>query len=109
MLGSQAEPFDLEFTTPDGSTVDGAFLIMVSNNPYVSGLSLDAFQRRTMDSGKLGVLAVNTSTGAEVRGARDPSQPGLAGRDPNLHEFECERFEVRSHSGEATPGSTARR
>jgi len=104
MLGSQAEPFDLEFTTPDGSTVDGAFLIMVSNNPYVSGLSLDAFQRRTMDSGKLGVLAVNTSTGAEAAALVTRASLGLAGRDPNLHEFECERFEVRSHSGEAYAG-----
>jgi diacylglycerol kinase family enzyme len=33
MLGSTAEPFDLQFATPDGTEVDGAFLIMVSNNP----------------------------------------------------------------------------
>ncbi len=36
MLGTQAEPFDLQFTTPDGEDVDGAILVMVSNNPYVS-------------------------------------------------------------------------
>ncbi|MFM2438582.1 MAG: lipid kinase YegS [Actinomycetota bacterium] len=104
LLGSQAEPFDLQFTTPDGTNVDGAFLIMVSNNPYVSGLSLDAFQRRTMDSGKLGVLAVNTSTGTEAAALVTRASLGLAGRDPNLHEFDCERFEVRSHSGEAYAG-----
>ena len=35
MLGSRAEPFDLQFTTPDGEQVDDSFSIMVSNNPYV--------------------------------------------------------------------------
>ena len=41
LLGRQEEPFDLQFVTPDGTDVDGAFLIMVSNNPYVLGASLD--------------------------------------------------------------------
>ena len=41
MLGRQAAPFDLQFTTPDGVEVDGAILVMVSNNPYVIGASAD--------------------------------------------------------------------
>ena len=47
----QAEPFDLQFTTPDGNEVDGAILVMVSNNPYVIGASPDNAQRRQLDSG----------------------------------------------------------
>ena len=47
MLGGRAEPFDLQFTTPAGVEVDDSFLIMVSNNPYVLGPSLDVSQRRT--------------------------------------------------------------
>ena len=43
LLGRTAEPFDLEFVMPDGTEVDGAFLIQVSNNPYVLRASLDAF------------------------------------------------------------------
>ena len=53
------------YTTPDGRDVDGAFLIMVSNNPYVLGPSLDISQRRAMDTGLLGVVAVNAATGAD--------------------------------------------
>ena len=39
---------------------------MVSNNPYVVGASADVAQRRTMDSGKLGVFAVNARSGREA-------------------------------------------
>ncbi len=66
LLGRQAEPFDLQFATPDGVQVEGAFLIMVSNNPYVLGPSLDVSQRRALDTGQLGVFAVNAATGAEA-------------------------------------------
>ena len=38
MLGKTDKPFDLQFTAPDGTEVDGAFLIQVSNNPYALGL-----------------------------------------------------------------------
>ena len=58
MLGRQSEPFDLQFTTPDGTDVDGAILVMVSNNPYVMGTSPDNAQRRHLDLGCLGVFAV---------------------------------------------------
>ena len=37
MLGRRAQPFDLQFTEPSGANVHGAFLIQVSNNPYVLG------------------------------------------------------------------------
>lgn len=104
LLGAQTEPFDLQFTTPDGQEIDGAFMILVSNNPYVSGLALDSFQRRTMDSGELGVLAVNTSTGAEAAALVARAALGVAMKDPNLHQFSCPSFEVRSRSGSAFAG-----
>jgi len=104
MLGRQAEPFDLQFTNPDGREVDGAFLIMVSNNPYVMGPSLDISQRRSMDSGQLGVFAVTASSGAEAGKMVARSALGLGQRDPNMHQFEATEFEVRSRSGRALAG-----
>jgi diacylglycerol kinase family enzyme len=104
MLGSTAEPFDLQFTTPDGIEVDGAFLIMVSNNPYVLGPSVDVSQRRSLETGKLGVFAVNAASGVEAARLMARSAVGLRGRDPGWHEFSCESFEVRSHSGTAFAG-----
>ena len=54
MLGRTQRPFDLQFTEPDGTEVDGAFLIQVSNNAYVLGATLDASQRRRLDTGNPG-------------------------------------------------------
>ena len=34
LLGPDAEPIDLEFTAPDGTSYDDAPLVLVSNNPY---------------------------------------------------------------------------
>ena len=104
MLGSTAEPFDLQFTTPDGTEVDGAFLIMVSNNPYVLGPSVDVSQRRSLETGTLGVFAVNAASGAEAARLMAASAVGLRALAPGWHEFTCESFEVRSRSGSAFAG-----
>ncbi len=104
MLGSRAEPFDLQFTAPDGAEVDDSFLIMVSNNPYVLGPSLDVSQRRSMDSGRLGIFAVNAASGREAAAVITRSTVGLGGRDPHLHQFTATTFEVRSRGGKAFAG-----
>ncbi len=104
MLGGRAEPFDLQFTTPAGAEVDDSFLIMVSNNPYVLGPSLDVSQRRCMDSGLLGIFAVNAASGREAAAVVTRSAVGLSGRDPHLHQFTAETFGVRSRSGKAYVG-----
>lgn len=104
LLGPDTEPFDLQFTEPDGTEVDGAFLILVSNNPYEIGTSLDNFQRRRMDTGELGIVAVNTPGAVEAAALVAASATGLRGRDPHWHEFTAPEFEIRSRSGTAYVG-----
>ena len=104
LLGRQAEPFDLQFTRDDGVEIDGAFMVLVSNNPYVLGPALDISQRRRLDSGTLGVLAVTASTGMEAAALVARSTVGLGHRDPNIHQFTAEWFEIRSRSGTAFAG-----
>lgn len=104
MLGRQTEPFDLQFDVPDGTTVDGAFVILVSNNPYVLGPSLDVSQRRAVDSGRLGVFAVTATTGAEAARLVTRATLGRGGRDPNLHQFTATEVVIRSRSGQAWTG-----
>jgi diacylglycerol kinase family enzyme len=104
LLGRQAEPFDLQFTTPNGDEVDGAFLIEVSNNPYVTGVSLDAAQRHRMDTGTLGVVAVSTPTGGEAAKLMALSIAGQRRRSQYWHEFVTTSFEIRSRSGSAFVG-----
>lgn len=104
LLGRQAEPFDLQFTAPDGTDVDGAFLVLVSNNPYVLGPALDVAQRRALDTGQLGVFAVTARTGAEASAMVTRAAVGLGTRDPHLFDFATATFEVRSRSGAVWAG-----
>ena len=104
MLGRTTQPFDLQFTDPGRGKVDGAFLIQVSNNPYVLGATLDASQRRRLDTGTLGVVAISASTGVEAAQVFTLSALGQRRRSRYWHEFTAERFEVRSRSGKAYAG-----
>lgn len=104
LLGRQDEAFDLQFVTPDGVEVDGAFLIMVSNNPYVMGLSPDVSQRRRLDTGKLGVFAVSARTGAQAAEVFSLAMAGRADASGRAHQFTCTEFEVRSRSGRVYAG-----
>jgi diacylglycerol kinase family enzyme len=104
MLGRTQEPFDLQFTGPDGVEVDGAFLIQVSNNPYVLGATLDASQRRRLDTGTLGVVAISARTGSEAARVFALSALGQRRRSRYWHEFSAEQLEVRSRSGKAYAG-----
>jgi diacylglycerol kinase family enzyme len=104
LLGPGTEPFDLQFSDPDGREIDGAFLVMVSNNPYVIGKSLDDFQRRRLDTGQLGVIAVDAPGAAEAAGLVAASAAGLRQRSRYWHEFALDIFEIRSRSGKAYVG-----
>jgi diacylglycerol kinase family enzyme len=104
LLGRQGEPFDLQFATPDGEEVDGAIVVMVSNNPYVIGATPDNAQRRSLDRGQLGVFAVTTSTGSEAARLFAASALGQRTRSAFWKEFTATEFEVRSRSGTASAG-----
>ena len=76
----------------------------MSNNPYVLGATLDASQRRRLDTGRLGVVAISAGTGAEAAQVFTLSALGQRRRSRYWHEFTAERFEVRSRSGKAYAG-----
>ena len=104
LLGRTAEPFDLQFSAPDGHEVDGAFLILVSNNPYVLGPTLDVSQRRSLTTGQLGVFAINARTGKDAAELVARSMLGRGSADPNIHQFTTDTFQIRSRSGTANAG-----
>ena len=110
MLGRTQEPFDLQFTEPDGIEVDGAFLIQVSNNPYVLGATLDASQRRRLDTGTLGIVAISARIGKRGGPGVRPLGTGPAPSEPVLARVQ-RRPTSRSGPGPArpTPASTAKR
>jgi diacylglycerol kinase family enzyme len=104
MLGDAKEPFDLSFVTPDGLEVDGSFLVMVSNDPYVLAASPSTSQRLRLDTGQLGVFAVTAATGAQAAEVVTLALAGQGGRSRHAFEFTCETFEITSRSGAAYAG-----
>ena len=104
MLGETKEPFDLSFVTPEGTEVDGSFLIMVSNDPYVLAASPSTSQRLRLDTGRLGVFAVSAATGAQAAEVVTLALAGQGARSGHAFEFSCEEFEIRSRSGKAYAG-----
>ena len=63
LLGPRATPFDLRFVGADGTEQRSAQLLLVSNNPYVLDRLAGAGSRPRLDSGRLGVVAI------QIRGA----------------------------------------
>ena len=68
LLGPDAEPFALRFVGPDDATHESPVLVLVSNNPYVLTRLAGFGTRARLDTGQLGISAV------EVRGPADVSQ-----------------------------------
>jgi diacylglycerol kinase family enzyme len=66
LLGPRARPLDLRFTDGDGVPHETAQLIMVSNNPYQLDRLLGAGSRPAMDTGLLGVMAVEITSSAQA-------------------------------------------
>jgi diacylglycerol kinase family enzyme len=109
LLGRAGDPFDLQFDLPEdgpggGREIDGSFVILVSNNPYVLGPMLDLAQRRSLTTGRLGVVAINARTGLEAAAVVTRAALGRAASDRNFHEFATASFQVRSRSGVANAG-----
>ena len=104
LLGRGSKPFDLQFTTDDGTEIDGAFLIQVSNNPYRRTRLADPAQRPRLDTGTLGIVAVSTETGPEAAGLVTRAMAGLQRSDPRYFEWAAPSITIRSRSGTAFAG-----
>ncbi len=66
LLGPDARPLDLRFTDGDGLRHDTAQLLMVSNNPYALDRLLGSGSRPKLDTGLLGVFAVEIESSAQA-------------------------------------------
>jgi diacylglycerol kinase family enzyme len=104
LLSRQAEPFDLQFTAPDGFDIEHPFVVQISNNPYVWTPSPEFAQRSALDSGRLGIFAVNAGNGREAAEIVERVLTGEQRHDRYFHEFTAERFEVRSRRGTTFAG-----
>jgi diacylglycerol kinase family enzyme len=64
LLGPSAKQFDLRFTGPDGDEHRSSQMLLVSNNPYVLDSLVSAGSRPRMDTGELGIVAIEIKNAA---------------------------------------------
>ena len=98
LLGPRAAPFDLRFSGPDAVGQISAQLLLVSNNPYVVDRFAGMGSRPQIDTGQLGIIAV------EIAGARQATElialemVGQLRRFPGWRQWSAPQFEVVSGS-----------
>lgn len=96
MIGPHAEPFDLRFTLPDGSTAPSAHLILVSNDPYQLSKPEGFGSRRSIDGGTLGIVAATFRDSKELARFIHTFASGKGNRYPGWQEWTDSTFEVHS-------------
>ncbi len=96
ILGPDAQPFDLEFDGQDGRTHPTAQLILVSNNPYRLTTLFGMGSRPRMDTGELGIVALELASALDLERLALADSLGRITRYRGWHEWAAKTFEVRS-------------
>ena len=96
MLGPDATPFDLRFTSPDGTEHQSAHLILVSNNRYELSHPEGFGSRRRLDAGILGIVAARLQSPGEAARLAQLQASGPTRRPADWLEWTDTSFQVRS-------------
>jgi len=96
IIGPDATPMDLRFTTSSGEELPTSQLILVSNNPYDLQDLRSAGTRARIDGGTLGIVAVQVRGGADAEKLVALQSVGQAQRFAGWHQWQATEFEVRS-------------
>jgi diacylglycerol kinase family enzyme len=96
MLGPGAIPFDLQFTSPDGTEHQSAHLILVSNNRYELSHPEGFGSRRRLDAGTLGIVAARLQSPGEAARFAQLQASGPSRRPAGWLEWSDTSFQVRS-------------
>jgi diacylglycerol kinase family enzyme len=96
LLGPGAAPYGMRFTDGAGKVHDGAQLIQVSNNPYVLTRITGFGTRARLDTGLLGVSAVEVRGSADVAKLFAAEAAGQVRRFSGWTEFAGSTFTVES-------------
>ena len=98
LLGPRATPFDLRFAGPDGDEQRSAQLLLVSNNPYVLDGLVGSGSRPRLDTGKLGIVAIEIKGAAEAAKLVSLEALRQIGRFDGWAEWSADSFQVDSGS-----------
>jgi diacylglycerol kinase family enzyme len=98
LLGPRAKPFDLRFAGPDGGEQRSAQLLLVSNNPYVLDSLVGSGSRPRMDTGQLGIVAIEIKSAAQAAKLVSLEAVRQVGRFDGWSEWSADTFQVDSGS-----------
>lgn len=96
LLGPTAKPFDLRFRRPDGGDQETAQIVLVSNNHYVLDHLGGMGSRPRLDSGQLGILAVEIASATQAAKLVSLNALGQPSRFEGWLEWSAPDFEVSS-------------
>jgi diacylglycerol kinase family enzyme len=96
LLGPRATPFDLRFAGPDGSAQRSAQLLLVSNNRYVLDQLAGMGSRPRLDTGELGIVAVQITNEVQAAELISLSAARQVQRYRGWLEWSASDFEVGS-------------
>jgi diacylglycerol kinase family enzyme len=96
LLGPEAEPLDLSFTGPDGTSCPPAQMILVSNNPYQLAHAGGRGTRKRIDGGVLGIVTARIANAADAARFAALQATGQTRRFAGWLEWSARSFEIRS-------------
>ena len=96
VLAPDTEPFDLRFEGPDGEPHLGAHVIQISNNPYGGRTLASLGSRPRLDTGRLGVVALEIRGDKEAAAFLAALATGHPERFDGLGSWSPSTFEVSS-------------
>jgi diacylglycerol kinase family enzyme len=96
LLGRDAHAFDFTIDRPDGSTVEGPCLVLVSNNVYELTRLSGFGGRARLDEGVLGVVTLRVGTAADVASLVALETAGHVSRARGWEAWSATSVEVRS-------------
>jgi diacylglycerol kinase family enzyme len=102
LLGPDATPMDLRFTDGSGTAHETAQLLMISNNPYRLDHLIGVGSRPRMDTGVLGILAVEIKSAAQAAALYALETVGRARDFGGWLEWSAPTFTVASDAPVAT-------
>jgi diacylglycerol kinase family enzyme len=102
LIGPNGNPLDLRFTDGTGAAHGTAQMILVSNNPYRLDHLLGVGSRPAMDTGVLGIVAVEITSAAQAAALFALETVGRARDFGGWHEWTAPTFVVESDASIAT-------
>ena len=97
LLGPRAEPFDLRYRGPNDEEHSSSQMVLVSNNPYRLSSLAGAGSRPRMDTGLLGIVAVEIENAKDMAQLMSLEPLGQVTRFGDWREWTATEFEVLSN------------